>query len=273
MESKPQSVANQSQVDRSRQPTLKSSARPPTNPSVQGKSHTKSPVLDASVSKKSANLGEGHDITKDKSIDISGTKKSFINKSRSKSQIKEGSAKSQIDISILTAINNADYLLQSLILLKGKQHEFTSGELIGLTKMTVTQIIILKGPSFRAGLDPSGKDPMEYVPEESRKLIDQYMNQLGHLDPIITKRYTQCIKNPILFIQLLIKELVEDSTFVLGIDSLPDESGFRAKEDELNQISMQAEEEKLVDQGSHKSVQYSYGKDLVWKYKILRLVL
>jgi hypothetical protein len=35
----------------------------------------------------------------------------------------------------------------------------------------------------------------------------------------------------------LIKELVEDSTFVLGIDSLPDESGFRAKEDELNQIN------------------------------------
>ena len=41
----------------------------------------------------------------------------------------------------------------------------------------------------------------------------------------------------------MIKELVDDTTFVLGIDALPDESGFRAKEDELN-LGTGNEEEK-----------------------------
>ena len=147
------------------------------------------------------------------------------------------SAKSHIDHSVTTALNNGDYLLQSLIKLKTEQSNFSTGELIGLTKLTVTEILILKAPSFREGIDPTGKDPNDYIPEENKKLIDQYLNQLGHLDPSITKRYVSCINDPILYIQLLIKELVEDCTFVLGIDSLPDESGFRAKEDELNHLS------------------------------------
>lgn len=35
------------------------------------------------------------------------------------------------------------------------------------------------------------------------------------------------------------------------------------------------EEQKLVsgNQDTYASVQYSYGKDIVWKYKVLRLVL
>ena len=49
-----------------------------------------------------------------------------------------------------------------------------TSELIGLTKLTVSQIIILKTPSFREGIDLDGVDPMSYVPEESRKLIAQY---------------------------------------------------------------------------------------------------
>ena len=71
----------------SRQHTIKS-GRPPTQPSVTGKSNTKSPVLDASVSKRSDNLGAGHDITKDKSInmDASVSKKSAgFNLDKSKS--------------------------------------------------------------------------------------------------------------------------------------------------------------------------------------------
>lgn len=55
--------------------------------------------------------------------------------------------------------------------LKGQQSSFIAGELIGLTKMTVTQIIILRAPSFREGIDVDGNDPMMYVPEEHRKLI------------------------------------------------------------------------------------------------------
>ena len=81
--------------------------------------------------------------------------------------------------------------------------------------------------------------------------------------------------DPIQFIQLLIKELVEDSTYILPIDALPDESGFRAKEDELmNNINAETDKdkEKLMGGGGDGN-QYSYGKDIVWKYKILRLVL
>lgn len=71
----------------------------------------------------------------------------------------------------------------------------------------------------------------------------------------------------------MIKELVEDSTFVLGIDTLPDESGFRAKEDELISNMGTQEEEKVKLVGGSEGVSYSYGKDIVWKYKILRLIL
>jgi hypothetical protein len=141
-------------------------------------------MLDASVSKKSANLGAGHDISKDKSInmDASVSKKSAAfnpdkSKSQNQSRIREGTfksaaGKSQLDHSVMTALNNGDYLLQSLIKLKNEQSNFAPGELIGLTKLTITEIIILKAPSFRPGIDLSGKDPNEYIPEESRKLID-----------------------------------------------------------------------------------------------------
>jgi hypothetical protein len=76
-----------------------------------------------------------------------------------------------MDQSILTAINNADYLLQSLIKLKSDQADFVTAELIGLSKMTVTQIIILKAPSYREGLDV-GIDSMDFVPDEHKKLIE-----------------------------------------------------------------------------------------------------
>jgi hypothetical protein len=181
---------------------------------------------------------------------------------------------SHIDASVITAVNNADYLLQSLIKLKGEaQNQFINGEIIGLTKMTVTQIIILKAPSFREGIDLDNRDPMSYVPDENRNLIKQYEHQLNNLDPNITKRYTGFINDPIQFIQLMIKELVEDSTYVLGIDTLPDESGFRAKEDELMRNINTVEEDKIKLVSGNEAIQYSYGKDLVWKYKILRLVL
>ena len=148
-----------------------------------------------------------------------------------------------------------------------------NGEIIGLAKMTVTQIIILKAPSFREGIELEGRDPMSFVPEENRDLIKQYEHQLKNLDPNITKRYTEFINDPIQFIQLLIKELVEDSTYVLGIDTLPDESRFRAKEDELMKNINTVEEDKIKLVSGSDGMTYSYGKDLVWKYKILRLVL
>lgn len=63
--------------------------------------------------------------------------------------------------------------------------------------MTVTQIIILKAPSFREGIDVLDRDPMSFVPEANRELIKQYEKQLNELDPNITKRYTGFINDPI----------------------------------------------------------------------------
>lgn len=54
---------------------------------------------------------------------------------------------------------------------------------------------------------------------------------------------------------------------------MPDESGFRAKEDDLMKNINILEEDKIKLVGGSDAIQYSYGKDLVWKYKILRLVL
>ena len=58
------------------------------------------------------------------------------------------------------------------------------------------------------------------------------------------------------------------------MDTLPDESGFRAKEDELlNNINIPSDNDEKTKLKGGDAVSYSYGKDLVWKYKILRLVL
>lgn len=121
--------------------------------------------------------------------------------------------------------------------------------------------------------------------EEQKSLVVAYKDRLDRIPDAYTKRYKEFTDFPNTLIKLLINELVEDCTFVLDIDILPDEKEFkdikeqmsRAKSEMLSQAEQMADDKTgLVDankKDGQQLITYTYSQDLIWKYEMLQMVL
>ena len=77
-------------------------------------------------------------------------------------------------------------------------------------------------------------------------------------------------------INLLIQELVEDCTFVLDVDYLPDEKEFKELREKFKTENRKAqfnEEEEKSNLLTDTMKNYYYSADIIWKYDMLEKLL
>lgn len=100
------------------------------------------------------------------------------------------------------------------------------------------------------------------------------------IDDEIKERYFKFINDPKLTVITFIKELIEDSVFILDVETLPDQFKFESLQKDCNAAKERFKEELEnnknqeidKDRGVFMS-QYTYSDDLIWKYEMLKSVL
>lgn len=90
-------------------------------------------------------------------------------------------------------------------------------------------------------------------------------------------RYLKHADDPLLLVHLLIKELVEDCTFVLDVDKLPDQYDCEQLREDCKKKQQEMEEEEKEGQKMNNAIgvftsKYMYGDDLLWKYEMLQVL-
>lgn len=113
------------------------------------------------------------------------------------------------------------------IIIKDHASGFEVGEIIGIVKLTVCQIVILESPAFGSKDQDIQLSKEQNLSTEQKRVVIQYKDKLEQIPDVYTKRYKEFTDFPNTLIKLLINELVEDCTFVLDIDILPDEKDFK----------------------------------------------
>lgn len=125
-------------------------------------------------------------------------------------------------------MDNSEMLLGCLdVIIKDHASGFEVGEIIGIVKLTVCQIVILESPAFGSKDQNIQKSKEQNLSAEQTKIVQLYKDKLDQIPEVYTKRYKEFTDFPNTLIKLLINELVEDCTFVLDIDILPDEKDFK----------------------------------------------
>jgi len=156
-----------------------------------------------------------------------------------------------------------------------------AGEIIGVVKFAVCQLVILEQQKEQvenqinsSALSKQHKEKDAH--NEHRKQIKDLEEMLSKIPGHYTKRYLEFKDKPILMINLLIQELVEDCTFVLDVDYLPDEKEFkelREKFKKENKRAIPYDEEEKSNLLTDTMKNYVYSADIIWKYDMLEKLL
>lgn len=137
-------------------------------------------------------------------------------------------------------------------------------------------------------IDEDNSRLRDLIFQECRDKVDEYEKMFRDIGTKVdgfakdfSDRYLKHMETPILIVHAFIKELVEDCSFVLQIESLPDQFVFKTLEEECkrekdnieNQIK-QAPQKSTRQKGGEVFMQrYVYSYDLIWKYEMLRKLL
>lgn len=113
--------------------------------------------------------------------------------------------------------------------------------------------------------------------------IQECLRELSALPDDLQRKYVQCLQEQetdlVKLVYIFIQELVEDSTFVIKLDKLPDQAsqGKNVEENAVKRVEL-AKKEKREEESKNEDVQpfssrVLHHPDLDWKFEMVRAVL
>lgn len=152
--------------------------------------------------------------------------------------------------------------------------EHAPGEIIGVVKIVMAQIFLIRAPVYAKG--GNIVDPDQVLPPEEKEKVNNYLGGLRELPDQFTERYFKALEDPVGLVTILISELVEDCCFILEIPSLSpnddaddDPNGLGDYVMVKSPSQVQEYEEFTGENGQG----YTYGEDLGWKHFMIKKVL